>query len=151
MITILCADALSLRNEACFDILFIILVFIKFSEHKYGRKMSKTSHDSLPIPVLRALRKLGQDIRDARRRRRIPMSIVAQRAGMSRTTLTKIEAGDPGVAIANYAAVLFVLGLIVRLSEVADLRYDSVGQQLEEEALPKRVRLARSKPRAGGS
>jgi len=52
-----------------------------------------------PIPVRRALRKLGQDIRDARRRRRIPMEIMAERASISRTTLTKVEKGDPGVSI----------------------------------------------------
>ena len=53
----------------------------------------------LPIPVRRALRKLGHDIRDARRRRRIPASIAAERASISRTTLVKIEKGDPGVAM----------------------------------------------------
>ena len=38
----------------------------------------------LPIPVQRALRKLGQDISSARRRRRIPMPLMAERAGMTR-------------------------------------------------------------------
>jgi DNA-binding XRE family transcriptional regulator len=113
--------------------------------------MMKTAapHDSLPVPVRRALRKLGEDMRDARRRRRIPTPILAQRAGISRTTLTKIEAGEPGVGMASYGSVLFVLGLIDRLSELADLRYDTVGQQLEEEALPKRIRLSRRKPPEG--
>ena len=53
----------------------------------------------MPLPVRHALRKLGRDIRDARRRRRIPAAIAAQRASISRTTLVKIEKGDPGVAI----------------------------------------------------
>ena len=101
---------------------------------------------NLPIPVLRAVRKLGQDINDARRRRRIPMAILAERAGISRMTLTKIEKGDAGVVMANYAAVLFALGLIDRLSEVGDVRHDRVGLELDEEALPKRIRHARRKP-----
>ena len=63
-----------------------------------------------PIPVRRALRKLGQDIRDARRRRRIPVEIMAERASISRTTLSKVEKGDPGVSMGIYARVLFVLG-----------------------------------------
>ena len=73
----------------------------------------RTSRSSvvLPIPVKNALRKLGRDIRDARRRRRIPAAIAAQRASISRTTLVKVEKGDPGVAIGIYATVLFVLGM----------------------------------------
>jgi len=73
----------------------------------------RTSRSSvvMPLPVSRALRKLGRDMRDARRRRRIPAAITAQRASISRTTLVKIEKGDPGVAIGIYATVLFVLGM----------------------------------------
>lgn len=97
----------------------------------------------LPIPVMRALRKLGHDIRDARRRRRIPSEIAAARASISRTTLVKIEKGEPGVAIGNYATVLFVLGMTDRLADLADLRNDAVGLQLEEEHLPQRI----SRPR----
>src|SRR4051812_25847214 len=97
----------------------------------------------LPIPVLRALRKLGRDVRDARRRRRIPAAILAERASISRMTLNKIENGDQGVYIGNYAAVLFALGLVDRLADLADTAHDSVGRELEEEHLPQRIRLAR--------
>jgi hypothetical protein len=98
----------------------------------------------LPIPVRRALRKLGHDIRDARRRRRIPASIAAERASISRTTLVKIEKGDPGVAMGHYATVLFVMGMAERLGDLADPRNDSVGLQLEEEHLPQRIRSKRT-------
>ena len=81
----------------------------------------------LPVPVLRSLRKLGHDIHDARRRRRIPVAILAERASISRTTLNKIEDGADGVYIGDYAAVLFALGLTDRLAELADPRHDSVG------------------------
>lgn len=97
----------------------------------------------LPIPVTRALRKLGHDIRDARRRRRIPAEVAAERASISRTTLVKIEKGEPGVALGNYAIVLFVLGMTERLAELADPKNDAVGLQLEEEHLPQRI----SRPR----
>ena len=53
---------------------------------------------AFPVPVIRALRKLGHDIRDARRRRRIPVAILAERASISRMTLNKIEKGDAGVS-----------------------------------------------------
>jgi len=99
----------------------------------------------LPTPVARALRKLGHDIRDARRRRRIPVAILAERATISRMTLHRIEKGDSSPSIGNYATVLFSLGLLPRLAEVADLRQDSVGLELEEQHLPKRVRLTTRK------
>jgi transcriptional regulator with XRE-family HTH domain len=93
----------------------------------------------LPLPVQRALRKLGSDIRDARRRRRIAMAVLAERALISRSTLTKVERGDPAVSLGIYATVLFVLGMVERLGEVADVRADDLGLSLEEERLPQRV------------
>src|SRR6266851_6355636 len=96
-----------------------------------------------PIPVKRALNKLGHDIRDARRRRRIPVAILAQRASISRTTLSKVEKGDPGVSLGTYATVLFALGMADRLSDLADPRHDAVGRELEAEHLPERIRLSR--------
>jgi transcriptional regulator with XRE-family HTH domain len=98
---------------------------------------------TLPIPVMRALRKLGQDIRDARRRRRIPVAILAERASIGRMTLNRIEKGDSAVAAGNYATVLFTLGLIDRLADLADATNDKVGRELEEEHLPERIRLSR--------
>jgi hypothetical protein len=106
---------------------------------------TKKPSGSLPIPVGRALRKLGNDIRDARRRRRIPAEITAARASISRTTLVKIEKGEPGVAIGNYATVLFVLGMADRLADLADSRNDAVGLQLEQENLPQRISRPRKK------
>lgn len=97
---------------------------------------------ALPIPAARALRKLGSDIKDARRRRRLPMSIVMQRASISEPTLIRIERGDPKVSIGSYATVLFVLGMADRLADLVDLKNDPVGLQLEEENLPKRIRGA---------
>lgn len=103
--------------------------------------MDKRRSDSiLPIPVRRALRQLGQDIRDARLRRRIPTAVMAERASISRTTLNKVEKGDAGVSLGHYATVLFVLGMVERLGELADIRSDTVGLALEEERLPQRIR-----------
>lgn len=105
---------------------------------------------TLPIPVTRALRKLGHDVKDARRRRRIPMAIAAQRASISKPTLIRMERGDPSVSIGSYATVLFVMGMADRLADLADAKNDSVGLQLEEENLPKRIRRARKPNPAKG-
>jgi transcriptional regulator with XRE-family HTH domain len=96
---------------------------------------------SLPIPVISALRKLGQDINDARRRRRITAQLMAQRAGLSRSTIGKIEKGDPTTSMGSYGAVLFVLGMEKRLSDLVDSIHDLVGRRLEDENLPQRVRI----------
>jgi transcriptional regulator with XRE-family HTH domain len=104
--------------------------------------MSTPQHP--PASVRRALRRLGAGIHDARRRRRLPMAVVAARAFTSRSTLQKIEAGDANVSIGIYAAVLNALGLLAGLGEIADLSRDSVGQALASAALPKRIRLKRS-------
>jgi hypothetical protein len=93
--------------------------------------------------VIRSLRKLGHDIRDARRRRRIPVAILAERASLSRMTLHKVEKGDPGVSMGGYATVLFSLGMQDRLADIADPRHDAIGLELEDENLPQRIRLPR--------
>lgn len=93
----------------------------------------------------KALAKLGADIRDARRRRRLPMAVVADRAFTSRSTLQRIEEGDPAVSIGIYAAVLQALGLLEGLGALADPANDVVGQALANEALPQRIRLKRTK------
>ena len=110
------------------------------------------SQATLPIPVRRALRKVGTDIRDARRRRRIPTAVMAERALISRMTLNKVEKGNPGVSLGIYATVLFVLGMTDRLAELADARHDAVGLSLEEERLPQRIRIrpVRAVERKGG-
>ena len=95
----------------------------------------------LPLPALNALHKLGTDIRDARRRRRITMALLAERARITTDTLKQIENGSPATSIGGYVSVLFSLGMIDRLRDIADLRHDFIGIQLEEENLPIRVRL----------
>jgi len=92
----------------------------------------------------RAMRKLGSDLRDARLRRRIPAKVIAERAFISAATLTRIERGEPSVACGAYVAVLHALGLTERVAGLADASVDGVGQMLEEERLPQRVRLPRT-------
>jgi transcriptional regulator with XRE-family HTH domain len=98
----------------------------------------------LPIPVQRALVKLGADISAARRRRRISVEIMAERAFVGRNTITRLEKGDPRVSMGIYATVLFVLGLTEKLSDIADVATDRLGLDLEEERLPKRIRTSRA-------
>lgn len=97
------------------------------------------------INLLRVMKKIGNDIRDARLRRRLQMQTVADRAAISKVTLGKIEKGDPGVAFGSYVGVLHALGMLDRLTDLADAKHDHVGLALEEEHLPKRIRYPRNK------
>lgn len=87
------------------------------------------------------LRQLGANIREARLKRRLPMSVVAERANTSRPTLSRLEKGDPAVSIGIYAATLQALGLLGDLHALADPSTDTVGQELAMAALPKRARI----------
>jgi len=95
----------------------------------------------LPISVKKSLMKLGQDVADARKRRRISTMIMAERAGISRTTLNKVEKGDASVALGIYASVFFVLGMEKRLADLVDIKFDETGLMLDEENLPTRIHM----------
>lgn len=101
----------------------------------------------MPHPaVARVLQELGDNIRLARLRRQFSMELVAERAGMSRTTLRAVEAGEPGVTFGSYANALHTLGLHKDLALVA--RDDDLGRKLQDAKLstrrraPKRSRVA---------
>ena len=68
------------------------------------------------VAVRRTLRKLGLDIRDARRRRRLPAEIIANRAFTSRPTLQRIEQGlKQGPQVLGYATQLWTAGRVAEL------------------------------------
>lgn len=98
------------------------------------------NNKTTPIPVTRALKKVGDDLKNARKRRRITTKLAAERANISRTTLVKIEKGDAGVSMGAYANVLFILGLISHFSDMIDISTDKLGQAFETEQLPQRIR-----------
>ncbi len=100
--------------------------------------MKKTS--TIPIPVNKALKKLGADLKEARIKRRLTMALIEERAGITHITLSKVEKGDAGVSIGIYAKVMFVLGLIDNIYNLAEPDNDTVGKVYDKENLPKRVR-----------
>ena len=98
------------------------------------------------LVVIRSIRKLGRDIRSARLRRRLPMSLVAERAGISVKTLSTLEKGETGVSIGHVAAVIAALGMGTPFSDILDQKNDNFGLLLDEGRLPKRARLSRKEP-----
>jgi transcriptional regulator with XRE-family HTH domain len=82
---------------------------------------------------LRILVALGQNIKLARLRRKLSAEQVAERAGIARMTLYKIEQGMPSVAMGAYLQVLFILGLQNDLAQVAS--DDLFGRKLQDAGL----------------
>ncbi len=105
--------------------------------------MKTLATHALPRAAKQALAKLGADIAVARKKRRISTVSMAERAFISRGTLYKVERGDPSVSIGIYAAVLAILGLADRLAQAADRRDDSLGLDIDEDRLPKKVQPRR--------
>ncbi|MEE9581048.1 MAG: helix-turn-helix transcriptional regulator [Nitrosomonadaceae bacterium] len=83
--------------------------------------------------VLRKLELLGEQIKLARLRRRLSMKQVCERAGISRSTLGKVENGNSGVSIGTYAQVLFVLKLENDILKWAE--DDVLGRRLQDAGL----------------
>ena len=94
--------------------------------------------------VLRVLEELGENIRAARLRRKISAALLAERAGLSRPTLRRLERGDATVSMGAYAAVLHSLGLVSDLGQVA--ADDQLGRKLQDAGLPPRQRAPRRPP-----
>ena len=90
------------------------------------------------------LQTLGENIRLARLRRDLSSEQVAERAGISRNTLIKIERGDEGVAIGMYFRVLIVLGLQNDLLLIA--RDDVLGRKLQDIGLTTPRRASKKPP-----
>jgi DNA-binding XRE family transcriptional regulator len=97
--------------------------------------------DILPPKVRRSLTKFGADLAVARRKRRLTSSMMAERLGVAKSTYLRVEKGDPTVSLGAYAMALFVLGFGDALSDLVDPRRDEQGLLLDEQRLPKRVRV----------
>lgn len=107
--------------------------------------MPRTSPPLLPR-LARLLTGLGEHVRKARLRRAYSADTVAQRAGITRKTLSRVEQGDPAVALGIYARVLQALGLENDLATLA--RDDALGRKLQDAALEARPRARRRRPPA---
>jgi transcriptional regulator with XRE-family HTH domain len=92
------------------------------------------SKKSILLPSAdKILKELGENLKLARKRRKLSEIQVAERAGIARSTLQLIEKGEPGVAMSAYLQVLFVLGLEKDLLKVAV--DDPLGRKLQDAGL----------------
>ena len=89
-----------------------------------------------PAAVEDVLRRLGKNLRTARLRRRLRIQDVADRLGTSRFTVANVEKGKPGASAAAYFGVLWALGLLDDVRDLADPDGDEEGRILESALLP---------------
>ncbi|MEA9388951.1 helix-turn-helix transcriptional regulator [Acerihabitans sp. TG2] len=97
-------------------------------EEKNMSKLRQTKGSVVRPSTEAALVKLGNDIEFARRVRGIPADRFANSAGISRSTLHRLESGNgAGISLNTLAMVLTVLGKLDLLSHLIDMRNDDIG------------------------
>ena len=96
--------------------------------------MSKNTFGKvMPRALTQQLQLVGEQIMLARKRRHLSMQDIADRATVTRLTVSKVEPGDPTVSMGIYARVLFALNLEKDLSRLA--ADDMLGHQLQDAEL----------------
>ena len=98
----------------------------------------------------RALEELGSNLKTARLKRRISIKGFAERAGVSTSTIIRLEKGDAGVSIGTLAMACLVLGEIDRIAGFLDPGTDDTGLLLDKQTLPKRIDSKRG-PKPGNA
>lgn len=97
----------------------------------------------VPPAIRRATRLVGEDVSTWRKLRGLTQAQLADRAGVSRDTLTRLEGGDGGVSVENMIKVLRGLGVLDALTRALDPYESDVGRLRSEQSLPRRVRPTR--------
>lgn len=96
----------------------------------------KTFGKVMPRPLEQQLQIVGEQIMLARKRRHLSMQDMADRATVTRLTVSRVEHGDPAVSMGIYARVLFALNLEKDLSLLA--ADDALGRQIQDAELLRR-------------
>ncbi len=96
-----------------------------------------------PLPVRRALRSLADSVSTWRRLRSLTQAQLADRAGVSRGVVGRLEAADGGVSAENLLRILRALGLQELMTDALDPMQSDIGRLRAEEQLPVRVRPKR--------
>lgn len=115
----------------------------------YIYDIMKSSSGPLPPRLRRRAEALGERLKKARLRRRLPAELVATRARVSRSTLSRLENGDPRVSWATILRVLSIYGLDGDLDRLA--ADDELGRRLQDAELkvPKRARRRKRTSESG--
>lgn len=102
--------------------------------------MPNGRHEKIPDILSERLRRMGQDIAAARKVRRMSQSDLAERVGVARITIVRLESGDARVNLGALARTAWVMGLDDGLTGAFSPDRDPVFQRESRLDLPKRVR-----------
>ena len=102
-------------------------------------------NETLPDPLLSALRVFGDDLSAARRARRLSQHSLAGRMNVGRRTVMRMERGDPSVSMASYASAAWIMGLEKKLLNSIASEHDPVQQREARLGLPERINPPRRK------
>jgi len=94
----------------------------------------------LPFVVESTAREIGQHLATWRKLQRLTAQQLAERAGVSRSTLSKLENGDSSVGFDVILRVARALGVLERLEDALDPLDTDLGRARADERLPQRVR-----------
>jgi transcriptional regulator with XRE-family HTH domain len=102
--------------------------------------MPATPASPTPIPVRRVLRDIGGHVQAWRKLRGLTQNQLADRAGVDRKSLMRVERGDGGVSLEIVLRVLHGLGVLDGLPAAVDPMGTDLGRLRADEQLPRRVR-----------
>ena len=90
--------------------------------------------------VLEAARNIGEQLTTWRKLLGLKTTQVADRAGIARGTLTKLEKGEAGVSLSAFLSVALALGQLERVIDAVDPYETDLGRARADQVLPQRVR-----------
>jgi transcriptional regulator with XRE-family HTH domain len=96
-----------------------------------------------PRTILRALDDIGTGVSGWRKLRGLTQAQLADRAGVDRKTVQRLEKGDGGVSMENLLRVLRALGILDELPRALDPYESDIGRLRADQQLPRRVRPTR--------
>jgi len=116
-------------------------------DDKRGVIVSKRSVGiaAMPKECCNLMISFGENIKLARRRRKVKQSDIAKSVAISVQTYRKIENGDPSVGIGLYLSVLFMFDLHNDFSKLASPYTDNIGLAMTKDSIPKKIRDKKNK------
>jgi transcriptional regulator with XRE-family HTH domain len=102
--------------------------------------MAKRHPKSTPPAIKRVNRRLGENVLTWRKLRGLTQAQLADRAGVPRASLSRLEAGDGGITLETLLRILRALGILDKLDQAIDPYESDVGRLRAGQELPQRVR-----------
>ena len=97
----------------------------------------------IPVRTKLAAKSIGENLSTWRRLMGFTSAEVADRAGVSRDTISRLENGDPSVSFATFLNVLRAYDLVDAAVDATDPYLTDLGRARADQLIPQRVRSPR--------